>query len=502
MYRLILKSFLGPFLLTFVIVIFILLMQFLWRYIDDLVGKGLEFPVIAELLIYTSTSLVPMAVPLAILLASLMTMGNLAENYELIALKSSGIPLLRIMMPLIVFTVMLSIGAFFFSNNVLPISNLKMRSLLYDIQRQRPELQIKEGIFYNGIEGYSIRIGKKDSRTDMLYDIRIYDHTERKGNVSITRADSGIMKLSADERYLILTLYSGNSYTEMESDKKRRSRVTYPHRRDHFMEQKMMIELSGFGLVRTDQDLFKSHYQMMNLGQLQYYEDSLKDQISHVYDKLNRQLRNKSYLHIPKPKNSSRDPGRDSTNLQKDRKPVLTVSPDSLYASLPVRDKKKIISLALNHARSVLNFSSSGFTNSDGKIRRLRKYQIEIQRKFTLSFACFIFFFIGAPLGAIIRKGGLGMPVVVSVFFFLLYYIISLTGEKFVRESILPACQGMWISSLILLPLGVFLTYKATTDSVIMNIDTYFDLAKKYLRWFRIFGKKTVKKHEPAASVQ
>jgi len=478
-------------------------MQFLWKYIDDLVGKGLEMHVIAELLMYTSASLVSMALPLAVLLASIMTFGNLAEYNELLALKSAGIPLQKIMAPVMVLTLFITISAFLFSNYVLPYSNLKMRSLLYDIQRQNPELQIKVGIFDNTIDGYSIRIEERDSKTNLLKNIRIYDHTDHQGNTTVTLADSGYMRMTADEQYLLFTLYNGITYSEMRNKRKRRVDRTYPHRRDKFEEQDMIIELLDFGLKRTDESLFKSSYQMMNLSQLAQIEDSLVGEISVAQKSLIRTLdassytKEKSYLVDKRPKDL-RDgiksyelerPGKDSSFHEADsivkEKIVQQINLDSSLNSLPDNKRKNIINQAINNSRTAVNYISNANVNIDTKVRRLRKYQIEEQRKFSLSMACLIFFFIGAPLGAIIRKGGLGMPVVVSVLFFLLYYIISLTSEKFVRESVLSPYIGMWISSFILIPLGIFLTYKASTDSVIMNVETYFQFFKNLRHLFK-----------------
>lgn len=464
--------------MTFFIVVFVLLMQFLWKYIDDLVGKGLEFPVISELLMYTSASLVPMALPLAVLLASIMTYGNLAEYNELLALKSAGISLQRIMAPVMVLAVLITLGAFLFNNHVLPFTNLKMRSLLYDIQRQNPDLSIKAGIFDNTIEGYSIRIEDKDPRTNLLRHIQIYDHTDHMGNIIVTLADSGYMRMTADERYLILTLYNGKSYTEMQKQQKRKKSKTYPHRRDVFKKQEMMIELVDFGLQRTDESLFKSSYQMMNLEQLSFIEDSLTEEIITNQHALAKTLKatqyykTKSFLRKDRGLNESEQGDLPELNL-------VRIDFDSIYDQSTIEEKKRVLEQSVRSTRSALNNISNTFMTVDNKVRRLRKYEIEEQRKFSLSLACLIFFFIGAPLGAIIRKGGLGMPVVVSVVFFLLYYIISLTGEKFVRESVLTAFNGMWLSSFILIPLGIFLTYKASTDSVIMNIETYFSFFKK-----------------------
>ncbi len=473
--------------MTFFIVVFVLLMQFLWKYIDDLVGKGLEFPVISELLMYTSASLVPMALPLAVLLASIMTYGNLAEFNELLALKSAGVSLQKIMAPVMVISIFITFGAFLFNNHVLPFSNLKMRSLLYDIQRQNPDLSIKAGIFDNSIDGYTIRIEEKDQKTNLLRNIRIYDHTDRMGNIMVTLADSGYMRMTEDERFLVMTLFNGQSYSEMQKKEKRTREKTYPHRRDKFDKQELMIELVDFGLQRTDESLFKSSYQMMNLKQLKFIEDSLKNEIRKGQRSLYLTLEKSSYY---KNKNYLKKPIMAGDTASEDSREIIRFDFDSIYEALSFDEKERMLNQAINLTRSSMNFVSNSFVSIDNKVRRLRKYEIEEQRKFSLSLACLIFFFIGAPLGAIIRKGGLGMPVVVSVLFFLLYYIISLTGEKFVRESVITAFEGMWLSSFILIPLGIFLTYKASTDSVIMNIDTYFLFFKKV--WKFLSGKKNL----------
>ncbi len=477
---LLLRSFAGPFALTFLIVIFIMVMQFLFKYINDLVGKGLEFPVVSEFVLYLTASMVPMALPLAILMAALMTFGNLGEYYELTAMKSSGISLVRIMLPLIILIVAMSIGAFAFSNYVLPVANLKMRSLLYDIQRKRPAFNIVEGIFYNGIEGYSMRIDRKDPNSNMMYGIRIYDHTERKGNTMVTVADSGFMEVSEDDTYLIFTLLSGRSYTEIDSEYKSRKDFTFPHRKDYFKEQSILIELTGFGLDRTDESLFKSNYSMMSLAMLEHYEDSFQTEINRIYSGLNQSLSRRTYYGY----RSTRHRFKQADTAQSGPV-VFRLNLDSLYAELADRNRKQTLTAALSQARATMNFISTSETNSTAKVERLRKYQVEKNRKFTLSFACLIFFFIGAPLGAIIRKGGLGMPTVISVLFFLAWYILSMSGEQFARDSAMSPFMGMWLSSAILLPIGIWLTYKSMTDSALLNIETYGSAIRKIRRRIR-----------------
>ncbi|MDX2430948.1 MAG: LptF/LptG family permease [Bacteroides sp.] len=482
LHLLVIKSFVGPLILTFFFVVFILLMQFLWKYIDDLIGKGLEFHVIAEFLLYTTATLVPLAIPLAVLLASLMTFGNLAENLELLALKSSGISLVRIMNPVIILTALIAIAAFFFSNHVLPYSNLKMRSMLYDIQQQRPELTIKPGVFDNNLEGYSIRIGDKDSKTSLLKDILIFDHTDNQGNVNVTMADSGYMRMSEDEKHLLLTLYNGKSYSELQKQKKESRHVkSYPLRRDQFEEQEMVIEMTGFGLNRTDETLFRNSYSMMNISQLSHFDDSLTIDLTDILDKfqgvIEKSLTEKTKTILIKP--PAMIP--DSLKVERDTSVVIIqeVHVDTLYASLNKLERRKAISQAINFARSNKSITTSNVGTTEWKIARLKRYQNEIHRKYSISVLCLIFFFIGAPLGAIIRKGGLGMPVIASVGLFLIYYVISMVGEKFSREGMVPPFFGMWLSTLILAPVSVWLTQKAVKDSVILNIDTYFTWFKK-----------------------
>jgi lipopolysaccharide export system permease protein len=486
----ILKSFSGPLLLTFFIVTFLLQMQFLWKYVDDLVGKGLTFGILSELLLYASATFVPLALPLAILLAALMTFGSLGENYELTAMKSAGISLIRIMNPLIILMVFISISAFFYSNYSLPYFNIKMRSLLFGIQQQRPEVNIKEGVFYNGIEGYSIKIGKRDNSTGLLHHIRIYDHTRNDGNTNVTLADSGIMGMTDDKRTLIITLFRGESYVDMPEDDRPRYpyRRTYPFRRDAFAKQVISVPLEGFDFQKTDEGLFRSNYQMLNLKQLNFYSDSIIRDIKADGRSLKRNLVSYNY-YVP---TVQRITLPDTLKKADTIKPVRFNS-KQFYKEMSNHDKIAAIEFALSEARNAKTTVNQSSMITKENTKKLRRYEIEWNKKFTLSLACLIFFFIGAPLGAIIRKGGLGLPLVISVLFFILYYVITLTGEKMVRESYIPAYIGVWISSYILLPLGAFLTYKATSDSAILNVDSYNKLINKIINlkiWKKLFGKK------------
>ena len=492
LHRYLVRSFIGPLVLTFLIVLFIMVMQFLWKYIDDLVGKGLDFYTIGELLFYFGLSFIPMSLPLAILLASLMTFGNLGENMELTAIKSAGVSLQKFLRPLVVLVVVISISAFYFSNNILPIINLKSRALLYDIQRQRPELNIQVGQFYNGIEGYSIKIAEKNYKTNLLMNVLIYDHTEKAGNIAITYADSGYMRMTPDEQNIVLTLFNGYSYTEFQDGKNRRKRIkdrSYPERKDRFQKEIVILKLTGFGLNRTDEDLFKSNYSMLNLQQLESATDSLSDILKKRKELTNTTLRrNQLFIGVQRLKRFHNDSTRETKAEYIDTSAFI---PREILKTLNQGEQESYVDRALTKARSTKSFIGTSKNTIIAKEKRIRRYKIEWHRKFTLSFACFIFFFIGAPLGAIIRKGGLGMPVVVSVLFFLFYHITSMSGEKFVRQDVLDPFIGMWISSFFLLPIGIFLTIKSTNDSTIFNIDNYLEWPKKVLARFQIMNSNS-----------
>jgi lipopolysaccharide export system permease protein len=491
----IIRSFIGPFILTFFIAIFILLMQFLWKYVDDLVGKGLEWYIILELLFYTSASLVPLALPLAILISSIMTFGNLGEYYELVALKSAGISLQRIMFPLTILIVFISISAFYFSNNVLPYTNLKMGSLLYDVRQQKPTLDIKPGIFYKGIEGYVIRIGKKSSDGKTIEDIMINAKADKDKNSKVIVADSGKMEFSNDKRFLNLVLINGNSYQETES--RTGHKRDYEFLRTAFKEEVLRFDLSSFQLNRSDEDLFKDNYQMLNVKQLQEDIDTMGLKIDQRKEELLKQFyRNYHYKktkeedQMVEPKSTMR---RMRNRMTWPNNEILANSPDStspekrlqktrldpksfnmdILQNFNKNDQETILVNASNMARTTNSFITSMNEELNSQFKTLNRYKVEWHRKFTLSFACVLLFFIGAPLGAIIRKGGLGMPLVVSVGFFILFHVLSITGEKFVKEGLWEAFNGMWLSSFVLLPIGIFLVYKSTRDSVLFDLDSY-----------------------------
>ncbi|MDY0104439.1 MAG: LptF/LptG family permease [Lentimicrobium sp.] len=471
LYLLILRSYLGPLVLTFFIALFILVMQFLWKYIDDLVGKGLQWNVIGELLFYASTTFVPLALPLAILLSSLMTFGNLGERYELVAIKSAGISLRTVMKPLIVLSIFISIFAFFFSNNILPVTNLKFKSILYDVRQQKLALNIRAGIFYNGIDGYVMRIGNKEKDGVTIRDIIIYDHTNRMGNTTVTQAEWGLMEQSADGSILELTLFDGFNFDEKTG---RKYEYTRPLQRTYFGEQYRRFDLSQFKMMRTNEELFRNHYQMLNLKQLEASEDSLQREMDNRKDGLRRSVA-LTYFY-----NSQLDSARyaDLHDTSKVSSPLFALN------GLSKSDLTSVYDLALNSSRNTRGNVEFNKADNEARMVLLRKHQVEWHRKFTLSIACLVLFFIGAPLGAIIRKGGLGLPLIISVVFFVIYHVISMTGEKSVKAGQMDPIIGMWLSSVILLPLGVFLTYKATTDSPLFYTES----------WQRFVGKLFVRK--------
>ncbi len=465
LHKFILKSYIGPFVMTFFIAMFVFFMMFIFKYIDDFVGKGLGFGVLSELFFYFSLTTIPMALPLSILLSSLMTFGNLGENFELTALKSSGLSLQKIMTPLIFTTIFLSIAAFYFSNNILPYTNLKAGSLLYDVRESKPSLLFKEGVFNNSIEGFSIRVGKKDKDGKTLREILIYDHREMQGNNIVLSAKSGKMEETADKMFLVLTLKDGVSYKEMVD--KPNQVPTHPLIRDKFEERIIRFDLSEFKMSRTNEDLFKTNYQMLNISQLNQAVDSLN--IKNEKRKINfeKQLKQSYYP-------------RSTAFFLKSVPNKKSVSDSNNFSKLPKLQQLNIIESATNTIRSAKAYTESVQSDYEAETYSKLKYLAEWHRKFTLSIACLVLFFIGAPLGAIIRKGGLGMPVVISVVFFIIFHILSIMGEKLSREGEIPPYAGMWMATVILFPIGVFLTFKATSDSSLFDANAYIDPIKNF----------------------
>lgn len=490
-----LQTFLPLFFMTFGICLFIVLMQFLWRYIDDMVGKGLGILVLGEMFFYAALFLVPMALPLAILLASLMTFGNLGERLELLAMKSAGVSLIHIMRPLIITIGMISVGAFFFQNNVMPIAQVKLYTLLYSMRQKSPELDIPEGSFYKDIPGFNVYVKHKDNKTGLLKDLMIYDYSEGFNNARVIVADSGRLKTSADKLFLILSLYNGESFENLKSQEKTsQTTKAVPYRRESFSTKDILIEFDA-NFNRTDESFMQNQYLGKNLKDLQLSIDSMNCKLDSIRIINADNLYDGSYLKSFKAP-AKENPDQKDSLLRAEVTPLFEAesSPDtdfeSIYQSLTPSGKASVLNRtksAIENIRTDYYFRASTVGTEAAKIRR---HMTEWHKKFTLSFACLVFFFIGAPLGAIIRKGGLGMPVVISVILFIFYYIIDNMGYKMARDGVWPAWQGMWLSSAVLTPMGIFLTYKAVKDSVILNADTYLNALKN------IIGKRSGRKIE------
>ena len=445
-------------------------MQFLWKKIDDLLGKGLETSDFVEIMLYAGATMVPMALPLAILLASLMTMGNFGEHYELQAMKSAGISLYRILFPLVLITLLLSGGAFFFANNVLPYTNLKLTNLLYSVRERKPEFLLKDGVFTTLSDGYSIKVGEKNPQTGLLQRVMIYDHSDERGNISVTYADSGYIRSSANKKYLVATLFNGHSYKEVVNKNSRLNAPNspLPAQRQSFEIQQITFEMQGAGLKRTDEALFKNNYQMLNVAQLERAQDSLSREFSR---RVSSFARNFSANNVMRER---LDALPDSLSATAPRFKV-----DSVFEALPYEQRQLAVERALSVARTAKSYVNASMDEFKYKRRIIARHGIEWHRKFSLSFACLVFFLIGAPLGAIICKGGLGVPMLVSVIFFVVYYVITITGEKFAGELLWTPAMGMWLSSMVLFTFGAFLSYKATTDASLMSAEAYRELFKR-----------------------
>ena len=482
LYRYITKSFLGTFVLTFFIVVFIWVMQFVWLYVDDLVGKGLELKIIAELLFYTSITAIPMSLPLALLLALLMCFGNLGEHYELVAMKASGISMWKSMRPLLHFSLILSVLAFFISNSLIPIATLKWRTLLTDVQRQKLAFNIKEGVFYKDIENYVIYVDKKGKDGSHIYGVKIYDHTDRMGNTKIISADSGMMSMSPNQRNIIFTLYNGYNYTDLTPDNYKEKR---PFERMSFKQEQLKFSLASFDLTRSDEEMYKSYQQMMNIRQLSTSLDSLERRYGNKQkaftEGFSRRWANYNNLNPSIPNEKGMRLVADSLVAKAD---VALCWP--LLSQFDDTTRNTIINMAIGSAQNAKDNVAFNRLDLGSQTENINKHRKEWHKKFTLSIACLIFFFIGAPLGSIIRKGGLGLPVVVSVLFFVVYYIISTIGERMAVFGDLNMFVGVWLSSIVLAPVGLFLTFKATTDAALFDGDSW----KKF---FQKLFKKTKK---------
>lgn len=456
-----LKSFIRPFISTFLIVMFVLLMLFLWKYIDDLIGKGFEWYVIAKLMLYASATNVAMALPLSVLLSSIMTYGSLGENYELVAIKSAGISLTRAVAPMLVVVVGLSIGAFYFSDYMLPRANLEYFSLLYDARQQKSANFLPEGVFSNSFPDYTIRVDKKDDDGQTLHGITIYAKAVGNDASYIMKAQSGRMYRSNDNRYLIIELENGVRYQETPGNS---SSNFAPNPRQvftrfRFKYDRKKLDLKGLAFTRTDKSEFSGGFPMMDRRQLKKYMANTSKSIDSA-GRVNFPLCTAYVKYFSVPKKSD-----NFKTYQKFDKGVMNYG-DNLT-------KSNYITIALGEARSIHDLLKVRSESMNELVKNFRSAFAQYQIKFTLSVSCIALFLIGAPMGAIIRKGGLGLPVVISVIFFLIFYIVKTIGEKAAHEGSMSGITGAWISIFVITPIGVFLSYKATTDSALFDIEIY-----------------------------
>jgi len=482
-----LKDFLGLFLVTLFMCIFVLLMQFVWFHVKDLVGKGVELKVLAEFFIYAVASVVQLALPLAVLLASIICFGNLGERSELTAMKAAGISLFRIMRPLYITAIAISIGALLFSNYVLPASQVKLWALIFSLRQKNPELDIPVGQFCDDIPGYNIYVKDKNVRSGMMYGMMIYDFSKGFKDATVIVADSGRIYFTEDKQYLLLKLYSGESFENIQQKQQRATRTTksIPYRRETFVEQQLLIDFNT-DMARFDDDVLKNQHIAKDIHDLVLSIDSTRLILEDQKMKQAAVMTTAHYF------GRERTPERKAIPLADGEKPEQ-YDLEALYRSLPLSQQLRALTTAVSKARSQKDLVEYNLIVQDEQQRYIRKHEIELHRKFTLSLACLVFFFIGAPLGAITKKGGLGFPVVLAVIMFVIYYIIDNAGWHNARSGIWPTWLGMWISTFAMLPVGAFLTYKATTDSQLFSPEVWERLWEHMKRRSRRIIKHTVR---------
>lgn len=548
--RLLLIGIVPPFMMTFCIALFVLIMQFLWKHIDDIMGKGISIWTIGELLFYASINLFPLALPIAVLISSVMVMGSLAEHYELSSLKSAGVSLPRVMLPLMVFFFGVALFSFFSANNFTPKANLIYKSRLLDMKRQRPVLSLDEGIFNYDFDNVIIRIGEKNSETGEIKDVLIYDHSPNAQNkMSRIIAESGRMSATEDGRYFIMQLFNGTQYQE--AAKANRGTVdTYPFVRTSFKEYTKIFDLSAFELNTTDEAIYKGHYQMLSVSELGHALDSIR--AKRDTDKGDLALYCKPYFYFTKnakpdktylpldsasitmtlkktdegqklpPKSMNKVLQEDSlTTLQHKRnlaqKNLITIErrrsqgrghveqinstqpvapreegllqpphPSSVVDFIPQKDLGNTYTSAASLARSIMNQADLAVAGQDSYKEAIMRHQYELHLKFSLAFACFLFLFIGAPMGAIVRKGGFGYPILIAIIFFVLFIMMMTMGKKMAEQFAISGVLGAWLPCLVVLPIGLFLTYKAMNDSKILEASA---LSRAFQRIISIFKR-------------
>ncbi len=486
----IIKGFLQLFAGTFFICLFIFVMQFLWKWMNDLIGKGLTIDLLAKFFWFSSLTLIPMSMPLAVLLASLISFGNLGERFELLSMKAAGIPLIRILMPLIIVATLICGGSFYFQDKISPYATRELSRLAWSMRQKSPELEIPEGIFYSEIPGYNLYVEHKDPETGMLYGVMIYTNANSYNDTQIVLADSGRMQSTSDKMHLKLTLWGGERFRNMDAQQGSMLRANVPYMRESFVQEVDIIPFDGnFNLM--DADLFSHNAQAKDRDEIQHSIDSL----SHLADSSRHAIyAGVQQWHMRKVIPAGR---RDSLSIVEEATKMPTI--DSIYMAMQDEQRLKAWRGALNHAETMLGEYQFRALETGDRNLNLRKHRIEWYKKYTMSLACLLFFFIGAPLGAIIRKGGLGVPVVVSVIIFIFYYIVNQAGENNAKVNAWTVESGTWLSTFVLTATGIFLTHKANSDSVVFNIEGYrnFFMRLLGLRASRKLNRKEVIINDP-----
>jgi methionyl-tRNA formyltransferase len=474
----ILKSFIGPFFAILAITIFILVMQFLWLYIDELVGKGLELKVILEFLLWGSCQVLPLALPLATLLASMMTFGDMGEHYELTAMNSAGVSLARILLPATVASAIIAVAAFFIGDRLVPYSINHIYTMREDIGRTKSEIKIPVGTFYDGIEGYILRIDDRNKETGMMYGVMVYDHTADKGNLRLTVADSGIMKMSKAKDYLTFQLYDGTNYQE--TNTRRYRDTTLALQRIHFARQEMVIPLENYSFHHSDSARYGDQVRSMSNEQLRHGRDSLAEKSDAGAEKFLEEIRHSYALQWQSQLDSGwKDPAKKPFDLS--REPASWENPER---------RKQAYESALSNVNQLQSTIQTQGMEAYEYSRLLRLSEVEIWKKYAQALACFILFFIGAPIGSLIRKGGLGTPAVVSILFFVLYWVVDISGTKLARDGATTPFIGDFISAFVLVPIGVLLTWMAIREKS-LNLDAFKTWRRKLFSKIMSLFKKT-----------
>lgn len=462
-----LRSILAPFIATFFVTLFALIMQFLWTYIDDLLGKGLSAIYIVEMLFYMSIALVVTAFPMAMLIASIMVMGNMSEKYELAAFKSSGISLTRVMMPLMFFGICVGIISFISANYIIPVANLKAKSRLFDIRKKKPALSLAPGVFNNDFQNFAIRIGDKSDDDKEIYDVLIYDHTSRRGNDVQTLAEKGEMSMTNNDRFLKMTLFNGSQYRDMQPSTRNKIN-NYAHIRTNFGSMEKAFDLSEFEMEETREEAFENNQNMLSLRQLTHAIDSMYLSKGKKGSRLARNV-------MPYYSFRKVYPGKSSDTIlifTDDKSIQVKLGGDerNILDLMPSKGRLQTVQRASTSVKNIKGYTRSAVRTAEQTNELIVLHKVAYWKKFSQAFACFLFLFIGAPLGAIIRKGGFGWPILLGIVFFVSFIVMTIIGDKLAQAGTVSPFIGMWLPCFVFMPIGLYLTYQALNDNRLFEI--------------------------------